>query len=692
MASRARKRSAKEDPAVEEAFLDGLGRDPLFVAAQVVLGLKLVLVVLVFDPQIIDAFALVKSGATHALSFVLAVLLVALLTTHGRRILVWSPAHVAAGALVVAYSAAAVLALDQETAFFGMWRRYLGLGQMLDNALLYIAAVTLLPTARDLLRLAVVTLSTAAVVALYMFGQKLGLDPVTYVEGRDILPPGTFGQPDVAGAYIAIAGATALALALWIQVLPLRVGLAVFAFTCFVAAIFTNIRGGFIGLAFGWLAVAVIVYLRPGRPRRNELLALAGALAVAVVGVLASPIGSRFLGLAKLLDDRSAQSRLEMWGTAVRLVAQRPLLGLGPDNFGIGYPAFREQRSVFLNPSELQNSTHDWLLHITTSSGIVGLLAFLALLAISVALAVRLARQGHPAALALVPLVAFFGQGLVTINDLGTDWIPWLCLGVIAGASGRRVVARTGRPYPRWATVVAGAAALAAGIVGVAGANDRVIASDHFGRSERLIALNRGAEAVPEADAAVRLDPRRAEYWSGLGAALNVADRVVPASAAFAEAGRLKPSQPIFWTNLALMRLFVQDTHGSSVALSRATQADPFDATSRDLSSRVALLLNDATKASREGHLAVELQPKEPSVYEAPVLADIRLGHLQEAEALIRGGFNVIQPPASLQLHLLLAQVLHEAKRDAEARAEVAAALAIDPQNKAALQLQAQYK
>jgi putative inorganic carbon (HCO3(-)) transporter len=690
-----RRRALKEeialDPVAEAEFVGRLARDPVFIAAQIALALKLVLVVLVFDPGIIDAFALPKSAISHATSLALAVLLAALLILYRRRVIIWSPAHIALGSLMAAYAASSVLAMDHETAFFGIWRRYLGLGQMLDDVVLYCAAVVLLPTARDLGRLAIVTLSTAGVVVLYMLAQKAGLDPVKYVEGPSA-PPGTFGQPEVAGAYAAIAGATALAIGLRLEPLRYRLGLLGFAFVCLIATLLTNVRGSLIGLGFGWLAVVILVSLWPDRPRREALVALIGAAVVALVGIVATPIGARFLDLASFFGDRSAQSRSEIWATALRLVSERPVLGLGPDNFGIGYPAFRELRSVFLNPAELQNSTHNWLLHIATSSGMIGTAAFVALLAIAVILAVRLARAGQPASIALVPLAAFFGQGLVSINDLGTDWIPWLCIGLIAGTSGRRLSARSRPAYPVRFAAAAGALALAVMLAGVVLGNQRVIASDHFGRSESLIAANRGAEAVPEAMAAVLSDPRRAEYWSGLGAAFNASDQILPASAAFTEAARLKPSQPVFWGNLALMRLLVQDPRGASFALSKATAADPYDPQIRDLSARVALLLNDVEKASRDGHLAVRLHPEEPSVYEAPTLADIRLGNLREAEDMLRGGLAVIPPGPSLQIHLLLAQVLHAGKRDVEARAEIAAALAIDATNPAALQLQRDYK
>ena len=89
--------TAVDDPIARAELSDALHRDPIFIAAQAVLALKLVLVVLLFDPNIIDAFALPKSAATHVTTAVLVVLLAALLVAYGRRILIWSPLHVAVG-------------------------------------------------------------------------------------------------------------------------------------------------------------------------------------------------------------------------------------------------------------------------------------------------------------------------------------------------------------------------------------------------------------------------------------------------------------------------------------------------------------------------------------------------------------------------------------------------------------------
>jgi O-antigen ligase/Flp pilus assembly protein TadD len=694
-ATRAARRAAAIDPVEELDFIERLRTDPLFIAAQVVFGLKLALTVLLFDPQAFDAFSLVKSAAAHATSLVLAVLLLGLVVTHGRRVLVWSPMHLAVAALIACYAAATVLALDPQVAVFGTWRRYLGFTQMADDAVVYVAAVLLLPTARDLARLAIVTLATGAVVVLYMFMQQLGLDPVKYVEGPR--PIGTLGQPDLSGGYAGIVASTALAVAVYVRSPRQRVLFGALAAAALLAALFTNVRGGLIGLGLGFLVVVALVFVGERRPSRRVVAGIGVAAVLALIAVLASPLRAR-LGPG-FVSDASAQSRLDTWGTALDLILRRPLLGLGPDNFAVAYPAFRTSQSVVLSGSELQNSTHSWLLQIATSTGILGLLAFLAVLGLGAWFGLGLARRGQPAALALVPLGAFFGQGLVTINDPGVDWIPWLCLGVIAGASGVRSAAPARRkrapalsvPWRTRAGAVA-AVAFVTFIVAAAAARDRVAASEHFNVSEQLVGANRGTEAIVEAQAALALDSRRPEYWSAVGAALNSDNKIAVASAAFAQAVRIGPSQPTFWRNLALMRLLLNDTRGAFAALERAIAADPWDGEAHDLLARVALLLGDNQRAAREGHLAAELRLHEPTVYEAPVAADIALGRLKEAEDLLRTGLTRATLNESISLHVLLAQVLHAAKRDAEARQELVIALTLDPSNKAALELQQQYR
>jgi O-antigen ligase/Flp pilus assembly protein TadD len=695
VATRTARHATASDPAAELDFVERVRADPLFIAAQAVFGLKLVLTVLLFDPQAFDAFSLVKSAAAHATSLVLVVLLVGILVVHGRRVVSWSPLHLLVGALLACYALATVFAIDPQVAVFGAWRRYLGLTQMADDVVVYAAAVVLLPTARDLARLATVTLAAASVVVAYMFIQQLGLDPVVYIQ-RNIRPIGTFGQPDLSSAFAGLVSAVALGLAVWVRSVPLRAACGALALLSFLALLFTNVRGGIVGFAFGFVAVVALAFWGDRRPSTRVLAGIGAAAVVAVAAVLASPLRDR-LGPG-LFADASSQSRLDTWLIALQLIAGRPLLGLGPDNFAVAYPAARTLDSALLNAGELQNSTHNWLLQVATSAGVLGVVALLALLALAGFLALRLGRQGHPAALALPAVAAFFGQGLVTINDPGMDWIPWLCVGIIAGASGSRLVAAPQRKRapaplipPRTRLIAISVVAALTLLFAGAAARDRVAASEHFAASEALQLVNRSG-AIVESQLALSLDPRRAEHWSGVGAALNGSNKVAAASAAFAQAAHLEPSDATFWRNLGLMRILLDDPRGGLAALERAAQADPFDPETRDLLARITLSLGDAERASREGHLAVRLRPLEPTTYEAPTTADIRRGKPQAAEEMLRQGLTRFDLVHSLPLRILLAQVLHEEKRDEEARKEIATVLSVDPTNASALKLRDLYK
>src|SRR5437867_1370509 len=121
--------------------------DPLLRVGQGLVFLKIALLVFVFDPKASDAFSLPKSSISYVLSALLAACLLWLFIRQGRPFLRWTPVHLAAAGVVLAFVAATPFALDQTVALFGTWRRYLGLTEMIDVFILYIAAALIFRTA-----------------------------------------------------------------------------------------------------------------------------------------------------------------------------------------------------------------------------------------------------------------------------------------------------------------------------------------------------------------------------------------------------------------------------------------------------------------------------------------------------------------------------------------------------------------
>jgi putative inorganic carbon (HCO3(-)) transporter len=667
-----------------------LERDWLALVAQGVLFVKIVLVLFVIDPQAADAFTLAKSAMSHVTAVVLVSAVAAILVRDGRHAIVWSPIHIPVVGLLIAFAFASIFALDPYVALYGAWRRYLGLTQLLDFVALYAATVTLIRTPADRRRLFTVCAAAAAIVVGYGLLQRAGIDVLSFREVTTVTPISTLGQPDVLGGFVGVVLAAVLAVMLlrWNGVrLTGRAGLVLLGAAAGALMLSSSVRNAVLALGAGWLMAIAIIYLGPARSRLVRYVPIVAA-AVVAAGIAFSPLGARFQ-FGSFASDAAAQSRLEMWETSLRLIGDRPLLGVGPDNFAAGYPIARAERSELIAPGELQTSTHNWFLYYATGAGLAGALAILALLALAARAGVRLIRSGHPAAIALVPLAAYLGQGLVDVNDVGIDWIFWVALGIIATASGRTISA--GRPQRRnWSAAAAIATALLIAALVVANAEqDRIRASEAQAISDALVTVNRGLDAVGYSGRATLFDPRRAEYWSGLGTALGTAGNRSAAETAYLDAARIEPWQPIYWRNAGLQRLAAGDEKAAFGSFEHATQLDPYDAQSRNLLARLAINRGDLARAVDEGERAARLAPSDPNVYEAPVQAHIQLGQWAEAERLLG---TALSRAETAHLHVLLARVYVATARTPLALEQLTAALALEPANPEATLLQSQLK
>jgi O-antigen ligase/Flp pilus assembly protein TadD len=669
-----------------------LRTDPAFRAAQVLLVLYVVLVVVAFDPSSFDTFTLVKSAVGHSVEAVLATVIVWLIIRHGRAALVWSPIHVATGLVLAAFALATPLALDHQIALFGASRRYLGLTDIAGDLVLYAAAVLTTRSPRDLVRLGLAGALAASGVVVYGLLQHAGLDPIRYEQGSTAQQPiATLGNPDIFGGFLSVVTVTSFAVALlvwdrcswFVRILLIALGAVSGGLL-----LTSGIRNGVLGIVVGCAAAAIVGWLGVEH-RYRVLVAVTTAIVIGIAVVALSPLGSRLTPTA-LASDGSVQARFEIWQAAAALVAARPLLGLGPDNFAAGYPSVRDERSakIYGQPEVLQTSTHSWIFYYLTSAGLIGASALGCALVLATVAALRLARRVHPAALVLVPLGAYLGQGLVDVNDIALDWVMWVALGVLAGATGvalptRSPNRRASRSPSAWRrSWIVGAPVALAVVLAVASGISRVTASRSLLVSAAQIAVGDQKGAIPPALEATRSDARRPEYWASLGTAL-AGSNTAAAAMAYLTAAQRAPWQPLYWQDLALVYRAAGNPQGAMAAARRAVHVDPANAVARALVATLLLDAGDFIGAARDGENAVRIFPSEQTL-EAPTLAYIKLERWSDAIRLARLGLSLSD---SAHLHLRLAQALTGANQIAEARSELAIVLAADPKNAEALDL-----
>jgi O-antigen ligase len=227
------------------------------------------------------------------------------------------------------------------------------------------------------------------------------------------------------------------------------------------ALVLTLTRGAYVGLAVGGVVAAVV--LAAGRSRtltrvRVPRVAIPIAAVIAViVGVvvfwqpasaLADDVAERALSIPAVTES-SNRSKLDMWEVGIRIAAEHPVIGIGPDSYVL---LFGEYRDRVLTPERAAvmrrfapESPHNVYIATAANTGIPSLIAYLAVIVFAVGLGVRAARREIPLAarLTLAGLIGAIAVHLVTDAFMTAEpagsAIFWILLGAVAGVAGRLV-------------------------------------------------------------------------------------------------------------------------------------------------------------------------------------------------------------------------------------------------------------
>jgi hypothetical protein len=134
------------------------------------------------------------------------------------------------------------------------------------------------------------------------------------------------------------------------------------------------------------VGVAIAIAAPQRTPVRIRLGMSAAGLAIVLAVFGAGVLARGGLPLAQHLAGRVAsvsvgtgttRARIRVWVGTLHLVGNRPLTGYGPDTFGMVYPPFR----VAYAPQTLIDKAHSEILQVAATQGLLGLAAYLWLLA-----------------------------------------------------------------------------------------------------------------------------------------------------------------------------------------------------------------------------------------------------------------------------------------------------------------------
>jgi O-antigen ligase len=241
---------------------------------------------------------------------------------------------------------------------------------ILEPVLFYYLLVTLYPAARTWRPLLAGFLGAAGAVALLALGQALLNVHTVEVEGaRRVL--GTYQSPNHLGLYLGRALPFAVALALWLP--GARRYCAPLAALLALAVALTFSAGA-------WLGVGASLLVLAGLWGQRALLATAagGAASAALALLVLARLGVERVTGQFSLEGTTAAFRLQIWSSALAMLRDHPLLGIGMDNFLYRYQLQYIQPAAWREPNI--SHPHNWVLQFWLDLGFLGLAAALGLL------------------------------------------------------------------------------------------------------------------------------------------------------------------------------------------------------------------------------------------------------------------------------------------------------------------------
>jgi O-antigen ligase len=535
----------------------------LATAQRWVLHVGLFLLPLAYSWNTYDNWVLPKLLVARLVAIALLAILMLRALVEPALVLKRTPLDVPWVAFLASAALSTMFAANVNVAVFGIYTRYDGLLTLLTYSALFWLAIQTLNGPQEARALLRTFLASAYVVAAVAVVVDIGSSPTLGIVAH---ASGSLGQWNVLGAFLALAWP----IALWELTAAGSRGARILAFNAVavigLALVLTFSRSAWTGALLG--TVVLVAGFQLWSIRR---FVLAAAMSVLVLGLLTAGLAAAGGGQFEQAVSDRAQTilhpdewgpRLMIWQESLKVIAGSPILGFGPDNFGLVFPRFNS-----LYYKELIDKAHAETLQVAATQGLVGLGVY-AWLLIALARAFWRGRR-KPGAYALFgACVAYEATLQVNFTALGAALPFWI---VAAAAMHQWGAVSATRPVE-----VTGLARLAlpAGLAGLAVLTVTAVVVPYLADVSLRSAVladrsGSGAEARAAARQALLLSPRESVYAVEVGNVAFERGDWATAGAAYSEAAQLGTYNPLVYRNLA----FADRSLGLSTAAREAAVA-----------------------------------------------------------------------------------------------------------------------
>ena len=276
-------------------------------------------------------------------------------------------------------------------------------------------------------------IAVGTVLVFYGLAQSQGHDFYKFNNAYGSNVFGSFGNPNFQSAFMGIAAATGLTLAVFSS-LKIYFKLALIALV--VLAIYNvslSSQQGYLNFMAGF-AAAVIVYLF----MTKHAVFGWSVLGLFIIGIFLVLLGILDKGpLAQAIYKSSLQARGFYWRAAFNMIIHHPFFGVGMDGFGDWYRRFRPTDYLAKNFTTVSDTAHNIPLDIGSSGGLPLLILYLTIVGLALYAIVKVLKRKSEFdvyfAAIVAAWVAYQAQSLISINQLGLGVWGWSLTGLLIG-------------------------------------------------------------------------------------------------------------------------------------------------------------------------------------------------------------------------------------------------------------------
>jgi tetratricopeptide (TPR) repeat protein/O-antigen ligase len=554
------KESKQANPAKPRSA--GRGQESIFdIAIEMLLIAVVFLAPVIFDRRVGIVFSLTKVT-------VVRIILIAILTIWAVKIMlkqehkfIRSPLDYPILSYFLVCTVAMLTSVHVLTSFMGFYGRYEGCSTLYMYCLLFFITTNFIRSKEQILRVMYTVIIAGVCMAVYGVIQRMGLDPYAWggvITWQRVI--GTIGQPNFLAAYVDMAFIIGLALLLnmkeirWSRQFQwqtaydviLRAVLVISLFLIYVCVLYTQSRGGFLGLFVGVALFFTCVNRNLTIDKWKELSVL--FLLIAVITVITSlnpetsPFG-RFASEAAKTGEMSASettittynatlSRIETWKSAYKIIADRPVFGIGQEVLKMVFPRYETNKFRFYEGFHVkQDRCHNEVCDMAVTRGVTGLAVYVWVLATFFYMGFKLIRGDFDPELKLFTAgfmgasAAYLVQNQFSFGVVAITTLLWVMMGLTTSIYVKSQEPETAKsvdfsnmPWLLFAAVLI----LALFLTYLSTIQFR--ADMHYKSGNTLTDMRRFDYAVKEYETSLKISPYEGGTWTHYGlATLNIA-------------------------------------------------------------------------------------------------------------------------------------------------------------------------